>query len=1239
MESGIASFGFQRQINDSLQNGLFDGFMSDALRYVMLRSNGIATPSSGDINLENLMERINRRAEDRGGKRLSLAYNQAVRAQVQRVLKDGYKTSSEFHRRNSLKSIIRENEQYGVGVMMNDKDRTDAFTNKEGMARIDSKIAALNKALGFEGTNRLNEDDVIELVCYCIGYSRNNGEIKSITINQFESAMDHMIGNVNAGSDFIIDGKSYLGYDGGQRVRIALLPAGLGEKIWRSDKFRSRYETFSLFQQHCYDLVKKTTIGDIKQIDDYAKRQALYNILDAVSFDNGFDEVSGWSNGIDVNEMIDVAEKFGSSIQGWGFDFVEKYREVQRLQTENLKHIIEYESNSTSAVYDPQNGGSIVVYGKNKHDTAKKVADTLVNMRKLMGMTYIGLLPGNLLERTLHQKQVSAALKLGRLGFGPYAMDASLEIDRSIVDAVCNNAEFQEMFIAYREAERLGVDREFLFNVHNSKDIKEAIAKTFKEMSVIERIGNRLVDIANGKNTFIKGEIANFVDAFAMYSYQEGHSWWFSTSKEGGQNNLERALQDPIRWFSSCFMLKDGNASPSFGVVRRSMNFAKAGDMAQKNVLSAVYSEIAKYHSGINFLVCTLISPYVQYGTNRLGRIANLLAPISSLHYLVTKSAMSGAIGEVVIGNNGEQKVRIKDIPLDDVQVHSSLAQALAADMLHMGPCLLALLIISMIGAIEPPEDEDKWGNFKEWSYFGIRGDFPWWMEDVLGLTLPMAAFMRSAELGKPRFDLVVNGLTYYLSNNPAVKIADAVQVLFDPLAEIQADWSNDIEGYKKAMGGPPSLSDYINGKWTVSSLSFVSQFLTPGFLREIYNGAQRYEVSYKKVYQTDATGRLTQKAKEDNYTQYTDYADAIVRKYTRYNPMMGFLADLVIRPTTGYMAHEMPRTVIYDPMQMNSMEALSIYNDPWNKKDPKDYTEQLAIANEVVVLLQTYDTSELRSQGFMLDSDTREFVSEFIHDQIAALKNNWNDMKSSGELDYYALGEGSFELGRERYGELYDAYNAQVDFWKSLYYDKLWDKDLISMAQYNRVVTNYAQDADGNWYATGYKANTFAPFTIAPTPTPEGAVYQKVMSEDEDYAAQSIVTGESTGQRGLIPVEQGKVETPSLDSWGADGTDTSYSKSRQKNASYYSTSSSDFGTAGSSSSVYSRRGSSGYSGGSGGGGGGGSYGRFNSPNLGSTPKSYGAKYNTHRTQSTSFDYLRPNISTKGSRNPYKRSE
>ena len=178
----------------------------------------------------------------------------------------------------------------------------------------------------------------------------------------------------------------------------------------------------------------------------------------------------------------------------------------------------------------------------------------------------------------------------------------------------------------------------------------------------------------------------------------------------------------------------------------------------------------------------------------------------------------------------------------------------------------------------------------------------------------------------------------------------------------------------------------------------------------------------------------------------------------------------------------------------------------------------------------------------------------------------------------------------------------------------------------YNRLSTGYAQDANGNWYATGFTKtipNMMLPFKLAsgtisnPGPT---------AGWGEEWATPSAVTGEAmyddngNPMRVLVPVDEEYFRTPDFDELGGNGDGTGYSKTTK-----------------------SRGGSGGY------GGGYSSRGGFvQAPNV-YLPSTRGttmpnvARQDSGTTPVRGIDltlsYLRPQFETKGSRQAYRRED
>ena len=222
----------------------------------------------------------------------------------------------------------------------------------------------------------------------------------------------------------------------------------------------------------------------------------------------------------------------------------------------------------------------------------------------------------------------------------------------------------------------------------------------------------------------------------------------------------------------------------------------------------------------------------------------------------------------------------------------------------------------------------------------------------------------------------------------------------------------------------------------------------------------------------------------------------------------------------------------------------------------------------------------------------------------------------------------------------------AALNFYKQeLYYGKLRSSDLNQgLVHYNRYNTTYAKDANGDWYATGFRQNVnpLMPFMSAPQ---EGTA-----GNPGSWATLSAVTGEGMYDqkgdpyRALEPYVDNDFQWKKFEELGG-GTDTN-----GKSTNYP---------------IWSPGGRSGdvRSGGGGGrGGSGGGYSKvankqgpmsstvskapyvngqrnpnphnvnFSRPNLGNV-------LDGKSIRSANLDYLRPNFETKGSREAYKRSD
>ena len=556
------------------------------------------------------------------------------------------------------------------------------------------------------------------------------------------------------------------------------------------------------------------------------------------------------------------------------------------------------------------------------------------------------------------------------------------------------------------------------------------------------------------------------------------------------------------------------------------------------------------------------------------------------------------------------------------------------ADAAHMSPMLLALVLSALPDAITPPDDEDKWGDPTQWLLFGERIWPDWELQDCLGLALPLATFWRSCELGNTRFDLITNGVASACYGNPMTRLVDVIGLFGDPETSIIGSYERDVETYADAPGGSPDFSTWLYGKFGPALISYVGQFVTPTFVREFFSDP--WEHSYNRVYETDPAGRLTEEGTFGR-TQRTDYLDAQIRKATRNNPVMGWLLNWTMPltgATTGYMEGDMPYTQIPEEAQV---EASAYYSINDENGDPLPYeVQEQRIAEVITVLMAWDDMEELYQSGFYLDYDTRDAVGDTIWDVCTSLTNQYYEMIENGELDYYYLGDGDFATGQARAQAITNAYYDELNFWKSLYYDKLQSEPLRrGMTMYRRYKTSYATDDDGEVYATGFRTSNGFLRSLLPVMTAPDSLDRtnETAGYENDFQTVSAVTGLPVGSRALVPVETEGIDYVEFEDHAASGDGTGYSKRWNGDDVSSGDGGDDDGRPGSRYPTY------GYRRRGGGGGGGGGY----SPNIYSrVPNLYAPSARTmyaERVYGPNYDYLRPNFETKGSREAYKRSD
>lgn len=887
--------------------------------------------------------------------------------------------------------------------------------------------------------------------------------------------------------------------------------------------------------------------------------------------------------------------------------------------------------------------GNITGYSVN--DDAKTLSSILNNaaeLSKAMAILNPLVTVANVTDRTLHQGIMNAAIHLGhKLKIGPYTSTHWLNQD--IIKKAVNDPLAIRVYASYRAAEFNDEEKLFIAQAVESRNL-EAINGWLDErkskMTWFQRGVEWAYNVGSGGNIRLKGQMKNFVNQFVIFAEEDGQDFWFvedptiTVMDEDGTQRpvtyIEGKLQSEngfTEFFLECIGAK--GKTPSYSIAMKAMNAAKSADMAQRSAAGVIVADICRRVPFGKFLMTTCVSRFPSYGINVTGRMLNWIMPISSINYVFTEYMAETEMGQ--------------RLGLEETQRYASLRHAITADMCKLGVGGVAMVLFGLSGMIQPPDDEKKWGNIDEWLLMGRRVGESWWVEDILGMALPLACFWTSAAQGKPRLDILTNGIANACYSNPILRCSDVATFLINPGESLISDYNEEIIEYQNALGGPPTFDQYLQSTAFSLGMSWVSQFVTPSIVREWYQSSTPFEKTYKKIYEAGPSGVLTEEGAAGK-TVYTTYDDAIKRKLARRNPALALLFSLNNGTGTSYWAPDMPDTVYYDDYQLDATQTLSV-------EGLNDY-ERIAKVVDIIGIMQSYDDmNELAATGFHLDYETLTAVAQQVWDNYHAVDEWYYGLQADGQLDYYVLGNGDWSAGKAIAGELIRERDTQKQYWYDFYYQKLKNSPIAaSLQSYNRYNTGYARDVNGEVYATGVRKSpfNFLPFTGAPgsLQTMEGT-----SGYENDWATVSAVTGQPMDQRALVPRNNTNVDMPDLEYWSGDGSGNKYSKQYQN----------IYGTAGDTSKLAnanttSKSGypSGGYSRG-GGGGGGRSYPRYGGGggrggSGGYTPNAYGpsvslSKTNVSRIMNTdkiinpNQAYLRPDFETKGSREAYKRSD
>lgn len=1020
------------------------------------------------------------------------------------------------------------------------------------------------------------------------------------------------------------------------RYQMGLVPVHIARAIWKSFKVvRDTYGDFESFaaamrEEQSERADKNIESISINQKGGASRKTALRRMSKGLYANWGYPPNITLIGNTSIpeidNDINSLAAQF-STAEHWTNEQLQTFKSLVSMSREKYEALRKHLDSLGYLKVETDYISGTETKAYNKVQEAKDIVNLMNNLAeasKVMAVINPFLVVGNLTDRYFHQGSARLNLWLGNsLRIGPYKSNRDHIVDSKIRQMSVNSDVAVALYQSYREMEFDSQEMSMILEMSGSNNIEGILdfVRKRKEQKLSKwygKVHEYAFKGASGGSLGIKMQMETIVDRFVQFVEEHGGpeaEFWFAKTesyKENGQpmTRLEEMLNSPggfAQFMAFCL----GPNSPSYSSFMQAMNFAKAGDMAQKNSVGAVIGEICKHVPFGNFLMTTCISRFPTYGLNVTGRLLNYILPISSMYRSFNELMAKTDLG--------------KGLGIEEMNIHTSMREAMIVDMCKMGVGGVAILLFGISGALQPPDDEKKWGNVDEWLVFGVRAGESWWLEDLLGMSLPLACFWKACEQGRPRTDILFNGIANACYSNPMLRCGDIAAWLMNPAESLVSDYNEEIVQFENAKGGAPSFGQYLQNNAFSLGMNWMSQFVTPSVLKEWWRSSQSLEKSYKRDWERSASGQITAAGLEGK-TEYVTYDEAIKRKLAQRNPVLAFLFSI---GNKSYMPNDMPDTVYYDEYQLDS----SLNNSIAGLSDEDKYVK----VQEIIARLESYngDMDEAARDGIHLDYETLTAVANEIWDRYHAWDDWYDELQASGQLNFYTLGNGSFEEGQKIAAQLKQERDKNKQYYYNFYYQCLKNSPIAGKMQaYNRYNTSYAADVNGDIYATGiYKSDfNMLPFTTAPGTIeyPEGTA-----GYSNDFNTVSAVTGLPLSQRALIPAEQGKIELPDFEELSKDGSGKQYSQS------YYDrtgkTPQNSGNTTTTTSPTSSIRSAGGGSGGSGGGGG---YVKNAYVPTVSMPRISVSKIASRdRLQKSQYEYLRPDFETKGSREAYKRSD
>lgn len=613
-----------------------------------------------------------------------------------------------------------------------------------------------------------------------------------------------------------------------------------------------------------------------------------------------------------------------------------------------------------------------------------------------------------------------------------------------------------------------------------------------------------------------------------------------------------------------------------------------------------------------------------------------------------------------------------------------------------------AWVMVGLFGGVDEPDDPELRHIYSEWKINDEAIRENWYWNEILGFAMPFAIAMHvGAATGDNKLarQILWHGVVSKMEDNPWTNVLDIIDIMNN----FDQQFVEQQERAENYGGPAISKSEFLETQATAFLLSRLGKAIEPAFLMQFYREHSMGLGDHDLAYSTTMLWTGDEEDPTDPNLSWSDtrYRRVALQHPSigfLLNVVTGFYTDNPEATKNGYMRGQGPLVSNGDPAQMKWVYELSVLDENGDfVTDVQLWTEdqKWERVNAVLDLIDNdIPPSKLRGYGLVIPYEARSLTADYLLDPETGLKaqirNEYEARKDAGEWYPAYLPENS----KAKNAAWQEVVRKQGEI--DAIADKLFSDEIPYGAdKYNRWETNYrpiyrwkegtvmfGEDVGGEpatdidyrlfrdkidfeMYAVGdHKSTLRTKLTVddngentynAQTPVSWQTNPEDWTDEDWDWVEQAYKdyvypTGMYQGQNAYELITAGGMVGPSAPADAAWDTNKLLFPSRamlavqeptkkldredykwQPTAAAAPAATNDDSGGG---------GGGGWSYGGWGGGGGGSY----SPNIYSH-----APYNLNSDKpaglytkvpySARFDYLRPSVRTKGSREAYRRED